>query len=218
MIEFTGLGLVSVSGTTNLELKQTQHSNVLHTATDLRVVLKWKVAGSGPVITDVIRLMENPIGLRESIFDILNEEQIELLRTANLASCFLVDPDSRSRHPVPITKTVDLKSSDLQLLTKLLLDVESWFFARKRCLPKNTAVIKIQSASQNATLHIGMNCCDWLLVGCKLRAGGFFDPVRNDIQGILKRAFPDFASPSPRSMWKQGAIRELKLKVDEIAG
>ena len=129
-----------------------------------------------------------------------------------------MDPDGDLRRPSPITESVNLNSPDLQLLTKLLLDVESWFFARKRCLPKTTAIIEIQSASKHANLHIGMNCSDWLLVGCKLRAGGFFDPVRNDIQGILKRTFPEFASPSTQSMWKNGAIRELKLKTRENAG
>ncbi len=63
-----------------------------------------------------------------------------------------------------------------------------------------------------------MNCSDWLLVGCKFRAGGFFDPVHSEISGILKRAFPEIASPSNQSMWKKGAIRELKLKAQENAG
>ena len=63
-----------------------------------------------------------------------------------------------------------------------------------------------------------MNCSDWLLIGCKLRAGGFFDPVRNDVRDILKRTFPDIASPNSQSMWKQGAIRELKLKAEKDAG
>ena len=30
--------------------------NVMHAKPDLRVVLKWMIAGSGSVITDVIRL------------------------------------------------------------------------------------------------------------------------------------------------------------------
>ena len=158
------------------------------------------------------------IAFRDSISDILNAEQIELLRTADHASCFLVDPDGNLHKPVPTTEPVQLSVTDLQLLTKLLLDVESWFFARKRCLPKNTAVVKIQSNSNSAILRIGMNCSDWLLIGCKLRAGGFFDPVRNDVRDILKRTFPDIASPNSQSMWKQGAIRELKLKAEKDAG
>ena len=39
-------------------LAKTQHNNVMHTKPDLRVFLKWVIAGSGSVITDVLRLID----------------------------------------------------------------------------------------------------------------------------------------------------------------
>lgn len=158
------------------------------------------------------------MGFQDSISDILSEELIVALRNASGATCGLVDPDDHSRLPRLITESVELLSSDLKLLTKLLLDVESWYFARKRCLPKRTAIVTIKSGAGDSRLHIGMNCADWLLVGCGHRAGGFFDPVRNEVRNVLQRAFPDIASPHGRSMWKQGAIHELKLKSRGDAG
>ena len=35
---------------------KTRHNNVMHVKPDLRVLLKWMIAGSGSVITDVIGL------------------------------------------------------------------------------------------------------------------------------------------------------------------
>ena len=42
-------------GLTN-DSERTQHNNVMHAKPDLRVLLKWMIAGSGSVITDVIPL------------------------------------------------------------------------------------------------------------------------------------------------------------------
>ena len=41
-----------------IKLLETPDNNVMHTKPDLRVFLKWMIAGSGSVITDVIMLNE----------------------------------------------------------------------------------------------------------------------------------------------------------------
>jgi hypothetical protein len=125
-------------------------------------------------------------------------------------SCVLVDPDDISANPKAITDTVELLSDDVRLLAKLLLDVESWFFARKRCLPKGTAIISLSSRDGEAKVLIGMSCEDWEIYAGGTRKGGFFDPVADQVRGILKRTFPDIASSGSRSMWKAGGISTLK--------
>lgn len=135
---------------------------------------------------------------------------IDFLRTAKHGTCALLDPDCHAVKPKLISETVVIDKSDLNLLVSLLIDVNSWCFARKRCLPRSTAIVKLESKTANAKLCIGMRCADWILVGMRMRAGGFFDPVRGEIQGILKRAFPELASNHSQSMWKQGAITKLK--------
>jgi hypothetical protein len=95
--------------------------------------------------------------------------------------------------------------------------VNSWFFAKKRCLPRDTAIIRLSGPAGGLKLIIDMPCAGWLLIphGTR-RAGAFFDPVRTEVRGILKRAFPDFASTSKRSMWKQGAIAKLMKQDRQI--
>ena len=41
------------------QTEQARHNNVMHAKPDLRAFLKWKIAGSGSVITDVMRLGVN---------------------------------------------------------------------------------------------------------------------------------------------------------------
>ena len=48
------IGYAQTNGTSNVGL--TPDNNVMHTKPDLRVFLKWMIAGSGSVITDVIWL------------------------------------------------------------------------------------------------------------------------------------------------------------------
>ncbi len=122
----------------------------------------------------------------------------------------MVDPDDISINPRPITDTVELATDDSRLLAKLMLDVESWFFASKRCLPKGTAIIHLSARAGDAKLLIGMSCENWEIRAGGSRKGGFFDPVADQVRGILKRAFPDIASSNARSMWKAGAISKLK--------
>jgi hypothetical protein len=121
-----------------------------------------------------------------------------------------VDPDDISGSPKPITDAVELNVDDARLLAKLLLDVQSWFFACKRCLPKGTAIINLSSLAGEVKLLIGMSCLDWEIRVDSYRQGGFFDPVADQVRGMLKRTFPEIASPHCRSMWTSGAISKLK--------
>ena len=122
----------------------------------------------------------------------------------------MVDPQDLSPDPRPICDAVELAAEDAKLLARLLLDAQSWFFACKRCLPRGTAIIRLDSPAGDAQVLIGMACEDWELRAGGGRTGGFFDPVADQIRGLLKRAFPEIASPDPRSMWKAGAIAKLK--------
>jgi hypothetical protein len=122
----------------------------------------------------------------------------------------LIDPEDISGNPQPITDAIELSTDDVLLLATLLLDVESWFFACKRCVPKGTAVINLTSHTGEMKLLIGMSCLDWEIRVDGYRQGGFFDPVADQVRGILKRSFPEIASPYARSMWTSGAISKLK--------
>ena len=144
------------------------------------------------------------------ITDILDIKSLSILRSVTGGSCVLVDPGDISITAIPISDAVELSTDDARLLARLLLDVESWYFARKRCLPKGTAIIHLNSRGGDAKLMIGMSCEDWELRAAGNRKGGFFDPVADQVRGILKRTFPDIASSGARSMWKSGAISQLK--------
>ena len=121
----------------------------------------------------------------------------------------LVDPEDVSRDPQPICDAVPLSTDDATLLSKLLLDVNSWFFAVKRCLPSGTATIHLNARHGDAIVLIGMGCKDWQLKVNGQISGGFFDPVADVVRGILKRTFPEIASSGSQSMWKSGAITRL---------
>ncbi|MBA4018680.1 MAG: hypothetical protein C0483_16055 [Pirellula sp.] len=122
----------------------------------------------------------------------------------------MVDPDDGIRNPKPISDPVELSTQDAVLLSKLLLNADSWFFAVKRCLPKGTARIRLTSPLGDATVLIGMPCQDWDVIVDGEHCGGFFDPVDIEMRSLLKRTFPDLASSEARSMWKSGAIKQLK--------
>ncbi len=53
------------------------------------------------------------------------------------------------------------------------------------------------------------SCAGWEVRGPVERRGAFFDPIREEIYGILKSTFPEYASPHRRSLWKAGVIREV---------
>lgn len=147
---------------------------------------------------------------RDNISEILDAHALAILRSLTAGSCALVDPDDRIRPPREICGPRELAAAELQLLACLLLDVNSWHYAKKRCSPKPTAIVRLQSLDGDATLKIGMGCADWQLLTGKQRAVAFFDPVVDQVRGILKRAFPELASPYGHSLWRAGMIRELK--------
>jgi len=172
---------------------------------------EWFVMGSPLLIFGVLPVNRTPpMARREAITDILDARSVAILRSVTAGDCALVDPDDGLRNPREITKRTELAADDLRLLVSLLLDVDSWFFATKRCLPRGTAVIRLTSDVGDATLLIGMSCDDWEVTSGGHRTGAFFDPVADDVRGILKRAFPEIASPESRSMWRAGAIAQLK--------
>lgn len=122
----------------------------------------------------------------------------------------MVDPDDVTDNPRPITDAVQLNKVDALLIAKLLLDVESWYYARKQCLARGTAIIELNSGDGEAQLLIGMLCEGWDLRVDSSCQGGFFDPVADQVRGVLKRTFPEIASPDARLMWTSGAIQKLK--------
>ncbi|MGN6547921.1 MAG: hypothetical protein ACTHK7_23005 [Aureliella sp.] len=121
-----------------------------------------------------------------------------------------MDPDDLSSDPRAISDRAELSSEDTALLARLLLDVDSWFFARKQCLPKGTAIISLQSRAGNAELLMGMACEEWELRAANKRKGGFFDPVAGEIRDMLKRTFPSIASTDSCSLWNPDAISKLQ--------
>jgi hypothetical protein len=151
-----------------------------------------------------------PISKRDAITEILDEKTHSILRSVTSATCVLVDPDDFSRNARPISPCVDVSADDLRIIATLLLDHESWFFAQKRCLPKSTAILTLSSPIERITILIGMSCADWEIRTAHRRIGGFFDPVAGQIRGMLKRTFPDIASPNSQSMWRNGAIAKLR--------
>ncbi len=147
--------------------------------------------------------------LRESISDILNDRSLETLRNITSAKVALVDPRGITTLR-EITLYKNLSDNDALLLVGLLTNVESWSFCRKRCLSTMTAQVHLSGRFGNATLSIGMRCQGWILIAGTQRQGGFFDPVAAEVRGILKRAFPQVASPNARSMWRSGVIDKLR--------
>lgn len=161
---------------------------------------------------DFHRQAEQPISSPKNITDILDVRSLVTLRSVTGGSCVLVDPDDVTDNPRPISGAMQLLKEDALLIAKLLLDVESWFYARKQCLPRGTAIIELHSGAGEAQLLIGMDCEAWdLLVGGR-RQHGFFDPVADQVRAVLKRTFPEIASPDARSMWMSGAIQRLKYE------
>ncbi|WP_436715907.1 hypothetical protein U8335_27275 [Roseiconus lacunae] len=168
------------------------------------------------VIVLPIDKWSQPIPQRETISDILDAKSLSILRSVIGGTCVLIDPEDISITPQPICDSTELATDDAKLLATLLLDVESWFFARKRCLPKGTAIIHFVSRAGDARLLIGMSCEDWELRAGGHSKGGFFDPVADQVRDILKRTFPDIASSDDRSMWKLGAIEHMKQACIEL--
>jgi hypothetical protein len=135
---------------------------------------------------------------RDTILDVLDRESIAILQTVTSGTCALVDSEEMSRTPREITEQRILQEGDAQRLAELMLNIDSWFFAAKRCLPKGTATVRLFARAGDATVRIGMACADWELSTAHNSVWGFFDPVADDVRDILKRAFPEFASSERR--------------------
>jgi hypothetical protein len=142
-----------------------------------------------------------------SIDSILDPSAIEAIRASSTATCEILDPFTSSFSPVAITLARELTLEQLDVLRELLLNPQSWWFARKRCLPRPAALFRLKSDDASMTVLIEMPCMRWIVTG---RWGGFFDPVQDQIREMIKRLFPEYASSSRRSMWKSGAIAQLR--------
>jgi hypothetical protein len=150
----------------------------------------------------------------QAIQDWLKPSTIEAIQSATLATCEVLDPESIPIYP--LTPSRELPFEGCSLLKDLLLDPRSWFFAKKRCLPHWIAQLKLQG--QQFSVRVEVDTCDgWVITAPQQRTGGFFDPVRDQVRAIIKNTFPEFASRDRRSMWRNGAIRELKSKASRGA-
>jgi hypothetical protein len=59
-------------------------------------------------------------------------------------------------------------------------------------------------------VSVGFSCVGWVVSGPRERFGGFFDPVADQVRGIGKATFREFASPRRRSLWRAGVIALLQ--------
>jgi hypothetical protein len=148
--------------------------------------------------------------MHTSIDSILDASTIDAIRASSTATCEILDPDASSRRPVPLSAPRELTSDQLSELKELLLDPQSWFFAAKRCLPREVALFRLQSDDGYVTVSIDRPCVGWIVTGPRGRWGGFFDPVQDQIWAMVKGLFPEYASSSRRSMWRSGVISELR--------
>jgi hypothetical protein len=149
---------------------------------------------------------------------ILDPYTIDALRASSVGTCEILDPDASRRTPVWLTPPRKLTADQLAALKALLLDPRSWFFARKRCLPRNTALFRLQSGECRVQIVVGMPCLEWTITGPRGSSGGFFDPVAKQVRALLKDLFSEYASPFPRSMWRSGAIAQLRANDMGFAG
>ena len=145
----------------------------------------------------------------DHISDILDDRTLMILRSITGGSIALLEPKGRQFITRAITPYRELTIEDAKFIGRLVCDINSWHFARKRCIPKATARIKIDAKAGNAVIDLGMYCQDWRIYTDTFDFWRFFDPVADQIRGILKRSFPEYASPNPDSMWRSGVIKEL---------
>ncbi len=153
-----------------------------------------------------------------SIDSILDASTIDAIRASAPATCEILDPESELHRPVPLAPARELTSEQLSQLKRLLLNPQSWFFANKRCLPHSVALFRLQSDACYVTVTIDRPCVGWIVNGPHGRWGGFFDPVQDQIWAMVKDLFPEYASPSRRSMWRAGAIAELRAAAESGEG
>lgn len=148
--------------------------------------------------------------VHSSIDSILDASTTDAIRTSSAASCEILDPEAEARRPVTLAPARELTSEQLSELKRLLLDPQSWFFAMKRCMPREVALFRLQSDDCYVTVTIDRPCVGWIVTGPRGRWGGFFDPVQDEMWAIIKGLFPEYASSSRRSMWRSGVIAELR--------
>ncbi|MEX2558585.1 MAG: hypothetical protein WD403_01665 [Pirellulales bacterium] len=145
-----------------------------------------------------------------SIDRILKPTTIKAIKALTEGTCELVDPDSTAAQPVALTAPREIDADRLARFKELLVDPQSWWFARKRCLPRPTAVVRMRGPKGNVTVSLGFSCVLWIITGRAECRSGFFDPVQHHVREILKSTFPEFASADRRSMWRFGTITHLK--------
>jgi hypothetical protein len=167
---------------------------------------------------NVSRFEDQLLMVHSSIDSILDASTIDAIRASSTATCEILDPEAASPHPVGLTPARQLTSVQLSELKGLLLDPQSWFFAKKRCLPRETALFRLQSDECYVMVLIDRPCVGWIVTGPRGRRGGFFDPVQNQIWDMVKGLFPEYASPSRRSMWRSGVIAELRAATESGDG
>jgi hypothetical protein len=148
--------------------------------------------------------------MHSSIDSVLDASTIDAIRASSMATCEILDPEVSSLRPVPLAPARELTPEQLSELKRLLLDPESWFFAKKRCLPRAVALFRLQNDDYYLTVRIDRPCVGWIVTGPRGRWGGFFDPVQDQVWAMVKGLFPQYASSSRRSMWRAGVIAELR--------
>ncbi len=142
----------------------------------------------------------------------LPERTIKRLRCVESGTCVLLDPKPPDRKRTEITAPRELSPEDVELLCRLLLDPDSWHHCKKRCLFRDTAIFSLESISGKVNVFIDMNCHYWSVIKAYAGGGAFFDPVIEDVRSILKRTFPELASPDENALWKAAVIHDLCQK------
>jgi hypothetical protein len=102
-----------------------------------------------------------------------------------------------------------LTPEQIQLLAGWIRDPGSYFFARKRCAPHPDFALRLWQGDAWVDMLICFYCCDWVFYTQQHREWVGCDPVRRELLRLAKSLFPEEASPSARSVWKQGAIKRL---------
>ncbi len=144
---------------------------------------------------------------------ILKSATVGAISTLTTGTCELIDPYSTEGYPVQLTSPRKMDTHTITQFIGLLLDPNSWCFPRKRCLPRPTASFQMTGVRGNIIVLIEFSCSGWIVDGPNGRSSGFFDPVHYQIRNILKSIFWEYASDDPRSLWRRGAIIELRKQV-----
>src|SRR5205085_1649508 len=117
--------------------------------------------------------------------------------TATSGTCQILDPGPRT---VALTPGRELTTEQLDELKRMLLDPESWFFAKKRCMPRAAVEFRLTSEHGNVSIFVEWNCSGWIVTAPRQEVGGFFDPIQSELGALLKTIFVDYASPNRKSL------------------